>query len=132
MEARVPGPGQSLDYEAQGPDGHPLKVLARSSVVQGRPVTLLVAEDMSLARQEIWETGLVSLAVFAPLLALALLLITFAWQMLGAGTVAVAWQEMLAKIIPLEYRGRLLGTANFGGTAMGTLGAAVAAWILAS
>jgi hypothetical protein len=74
LEARVPGPGQSLDYEAQGPDGHPLKVLARSSVVQGRPVTLLVAEDMSLARQEIWETGLLSLAVFAPLLALALLL----------------------------------------------------------
>jgi signal transduction histidine kinase len=74
LEARVPGPGQSLDYEARGPDGHPLKVLARSSVVQGRPVTLLVAEDMSLARQEIWETGLLSLAVFAPLLALALLL----------------------------------------------------------
>jgi signal transduction histidine kinase len=37
-------------------------------------VTVLVAEDMSPARQEIWETGLLSLAVFLPLLALALLL----------------------------------------------------------
>ena len=74
LEARVPVLGGALDYDAAGPDGHPLKVLARTNAVHGRQVTVLVAEDMSGARQEIWETGLLSLAVFVPLLATALLL----------------------------------------------------------
>jgi MFS family permease len=44
--------------------------------------------------------------------------------------VAVGWQDMLAKIIPLDRRGRFLGITNFGGTATGVLGAAAAAWML--
>jgi hypothetical protein len=64
----------AIDLDGQGPDGHLLKVLARSSVVQGRPVTLLVAEDRRFARQEIRETYVFSLVVFAPLRAHAVLL----------------------------------------------------------
>jgi len=72
LDLREPGPGGTLDYDTEGPKGSRLKVLARSAQVHGHPVTVLVAEDMSPAHREIWETGLLSLAVFVPLLALAL------------------------------------------------------------
>lgn len=72
LDLREPGAGGTLDYDTEGPNGSRLKVLARSAQVHGHPVTVLVAEDMSAAHREIWETGLLSLAVFVPLLALAL------------------------------------------------------------
>jgi len=71
------------------------------------------------------------LATNSPALALTAFFFTLIWLMLGAGAIAVAWQEMVAKVIPVTHRGRLLGIANFGGTAMGILGAALSAAILA-
>ncbi len=65
-----------------------------------------------------------------PGLALTLFFLTLAWHTVGAGAIAVAWQEMLAKVIPVQYRGRMLGTASFIGTATGVLGASFAASIL--
>jgi len=56
--------------------------------------------------------------------------VLFAWHVIGAGAVAVSWQDMLAKIIPQDRRGRFFGIANFGGTATGVLGATAAAWLL--
>ncbi|MCP4540741.1 MAG: MFS transporter [Chloroflexi bacterium] len=70
------------------------------------------------------------LATRSPTLALAAFFIAFAWHVVGAGVVAVSWQDMLAKIIPLDRRGRFFGIANFGGTATGVLGATTAAWVL--
>jgi MFS family permease len=70
------------------------------------------------------------LAAASPGLALVLFLILYAWISLGSGLVAVGWQDMIAKIIPLNRRGRFFGITNFGGMATGTLGAAVAAWLL--
>jgi MFS family permease len=70
------------------------------------------------------------LATRSPTLALVAFFVLFAWHMVGAGTVAVGWQDMLAKVIPLDRRGRFFGIANFGGTATGVLGAAAAAWLL--
>jgi MFS family permease len=70
------------------------------------------------------------LATRSPSLAAAALLLLFAWHIVGAGVVAVAWQDMLAKIIPLKSRGRFFGITNFGGTATGVLGAIAAAWVL--
>jgi len=69
-------------------------------------------------------------AANSPALALALFFVTLTWHTVGAGIIAVAWQEMVAKVIPVNYRGRVLGIANFGGTATGILGAALAAFIL--
>lgn len=66
----------------------------------------------------------------APALALLLFFVTLIWRAVGAGVIAIAWQDMVAKVIPVRYRGRLLGTANFAGTAMGLLGASLAAVIL--
>ena len=70
------------------------------------------------------------LATRSPTLALLAFFVLFAWHWFGAGVVAVSWQDMLAKIIPLDRRGRFFGISNFGGTATGVVGAAVAAWVL--
>lgn len=71
------------------------------------------------------------LASRSPKLALIAFFVCFAWHVLGAGVVAVGWQDMLAKVIPVYRRGRFLGITNFGGTATGVLGAMAAAWLLA-
>ncbi len=70
------------------------------------------------------------LATRAPSAALILFFLLFAWHTIGAGAVAVGWQDMLAKVIPLDRRGKFFGITNFAGTAAGVAGAAVAAWFL--
>jgi MFS family permease len=69
-------------------------------------------------------------ATRSPTVALVAFFLLFAWHVFGAGAVAVGWQDMLAKIIPLNRRGRFFGITNFGGTATGVLGAAAATWLL--
>jgi MFS family permease len=66
-----------------------------------------------------------------PSLALSLFFLTLTWHTIGAGLIAISWQDMLAKVIPVNYRGRLLGLANALGAAAGIAGAAAAAEILA-
>jgi MFS family permease len=66
-----------------------------------------------------------------PNLALGLFFLTLTWHTIGAGIVAISWQDMLAKVIPVNYRGRMLGLANALGAAAGIAGAAAAAAILA-
>ncbi len=63
-------------------------------------------------------------------LAVVLFLLFISWHILGAGVVSVGWQDMLAKVFSVERRGRFFGTANFGGTATGVIGASVAGWLL--
>lgn len=68
----------------------------------------------------------VTAALFAknqPSLALALFLICFIWYTAGAGTVIVGWNDMIAKIIPVDKRGRFFGITNFVGNTSGILGA---------
>lgn len=65
-----------------------------------------------------------------PALALAAFFILYSWHGFGAGLVAVAWQDMIAKIIPVSRRGRFFGLTNFLGAGTGVLGAAGAAWVL--
>jgi MFS family permease len=69
-------------------------------------------------------------ALKSPSLAITLFITMIAWHVIGAGIVAVGWQEMIAKIFPVEWRGRYFGTANFFGNGTGILGAAAAAWML--
>jgi len=70
------------------------------------------------------------LATLSKELALVVFLILVTWHIIGAGMIAVGWQDMLAKIIPLDRRGKFFGITNFGGTATGVLGASVVAWLL--
>ncbi len=67
---------------------------------------------------------------YNPVLSLGSLFFFLAWHSFGAGSVAVAWNDMLAKVIPLEKRGIFFGSTNFVGSGTGILGAALAAWLL--
>lgn len=70
------------------------------------------------------------LATISIELALVASMICIAWHVIGAGVIAVGWQDMIAKIFPVDRRGRFFGITNFGGTATGILGASTVAWLL--
>ena len=70
------------------------------------------------------------LAVGRPEWALAAFFILYAWHTLGAGVIIVGWQDMIAKIIPVERRGRFFGITNFLGNGAGILGALAVPFIL--
>lgn len=70
------------------------------------------------------------LATNHPLLALASFLVLYAWYRFGAGLISVGWQDMVAKIIPPDRRGRFFGITNFIGTGTGVLGAAALPFVL--
>lgn len=63
------------------------------------------------------------LAIEKPILAMISLLLLYTWHSLGGGMVIIGWQDMIAKIIPLEKRGRFFGITNFIGNGSGILGA---------
>lgn len=70
------------------------------------------------------------LATISTELALLASMLCITWHILGAGVIAVGWQDMIAKIFPVGKRGKFFGITNFGGTATGVLGAATVAWLL--
>ncbi len=73
-----------------------------------------------------------ALAVRSPTLALVLALIAYAWHVLGTGSVAPAWQELIGRCFPVERRGRFMGAGGFVGTATGALGALASTALLTS
>lgn len=62
--------------------------------------------------------------------ALVLFLLAFAWHGVGAGVIATAWQDMVARIIPVQRRGRFFGISFFLGAGVGALAAGFSAWLL--
>ncbi|MGC9394124.1 MAG: MFS transporter [Anaerolineae bacterium] len=70
------------------------------------------------------------LATGRPALALAVFFVLFAWHKFGAGVIIVGWQDMIAKIIPVEKRGRFFGITNFLGNGAGVLGAMAVPFVL--
>ena len=101
--------------------------------VQQRPIKKYLPVNIGLFTERL-PIILLPLAAWAALkshtLAIFLFIFLLAWHILGAGVIAVGWQDMLAKIFPVEKRGRFFGTANFSGNATGILGASAAAWVL--
>jgi MFS family permease len=70
------------------------------------------------------------LAVRQPALTLTLFFVLYAWHNFGAGVIIVGWQDMIAKIIPVEKRGRFFGITNFIGNGTGILGALAVPFVL--
>jgi MFS family permease len=66
----------------------------------------------------------------SPLLAIALLLGGYAGHAVGAGVVATAWQDLIARCFPVDRRGRFFGLTAFLGAGTGALGAVFSAWLL--
>jgi MFS family permease len=60
-----------------------------------------------------------------------LFILLMVWKAIGSGIVAIPWQEMIAKIIPVTHRGRFFGLSHLVGQFAGIGGAALAAIILA-
>lgn len=69
-------------------------------------------------------------AIYSYKLALVLSFIMVAWHIIGAGVVAVGWQDLIAKVIPQKRRGIFFGITNFTGRLTGLLGAVTVAWLL--
>lgn len=70
------------------------------------------------------------LAVSQPILTLVLFFVLYTWNNVGVGVVIVGWQDMIAKIIPVEKRGRFFGITNFIGNGTGILGAMAVPFVL--
>ena len=70
------------------------------------------------------------LATRSPTLALVVFFLLFAWHVLGNGVVGVGFHAMLAKIIPVDRRGRLMGATQFVGATGGVLCTMVASRLL--
>jgi MFS family permease len=76
--------------------------------------------------------GVALIAGASPMLAAVLFLLVYAWHGLGAGVLAVSWQDLIARTFPVTRRGRLLGLTAFLGAGMGVLGALASARLLAT
>lgn len=70
------------------------------------------------------------LATSQPVLALVTFFVLYAWHCFGAGVIVVGWQDMIAKIIPVDKRGRFFGITNFIGNGGGILGALAVPFVL--
>jgi MFS family permease len=71
------------------------------------------------------------LATSRPVLALVCFFVLYTWHCFGAGVIIVGWQDMIAKIIPVDKRGRFFGITNFIGNGTGILGALAVPFVLA-
>jgi MFS family permease len=81
------------------------------------PVFLLVPTTFFLASSQ-------------PMLTLITFFALYTWQNFGVGVVIVGWQDMIAKIFPVDKRGRFFGITNFIGNGTGILGAMLVPFIL--
>jgi MFS family permease len=70
------------------------------------------------------------LATSQPTLTLILFFVLYTWHNVGAGVIIVGWQDMIAKIIPVDRRGRFFGITNFIGNGSGILGALAVPFVL--
>jgi signal transduction histidine kinase len=72
LELRSVADGRTDHYRTKGPAGQSLIVFGQSTLQQGQPVVVYVAEDVSDTNRQIAQLSLASLAVFLPLLAAGL------------------------------------------------------------
>jgi MFS family permease len=97
-----------------------------------RKKPVVVNLGLVLERLPFWVMALIAMLAgqLAPALTVTLFLLAYAWHTVGAGIVATAWQDLLARCFPPERRGSLLGITSFLGAAAGMVGAGVSARIL--
>lgn len=87
-------------------------------VLERLPVFLMVLAAVLAGR---WAAG-----------ALAFFLIVYTWHRFGGGVVATAWQDLIARVIPVDRRGLFWGLTSSLGAAAGFAGAILSAWLLAN
>jgi MFS family permease len=98
-----------------------------------RKKPVVVNLGLFLERLPLWVMVLAALvAGRSPMLALMLLLGSYAWHGLGAGAVAISWQDLIARCFPVDRRGRFFGITMFVGAGTAALGAGFSSWLLKS
>jgi len=70
------------------------------------------------------------IARWDPFWALFVFFIGYAWHGFGAGVVATAWQDLIARCFPVSRRGRFLGISFFLGALAGAIAAGISAEVL--
>ncbi len=96
-----------------------------------RKKAVVVNLGLFLERLPVWGLVLAAIvAAYSPPSALALFFVCFAWHGLGAGALGTAWQDLIARMFPVERRGRFLGLTNFVGSGTGAIGAIASTWLL--
>jgi MFS family permease len=102
---------------------------ATERLARKKPVVInlgFIAERLPL-----WFLPLSALAApYSPPLALAIFFVAYAWHGLGAGAIAPAWSDMIARCFPVDRRAWFFGFTAFIGTGIGILGAAFSSWML--
>jgi len=71
------------------------------------------------------------LAVRSPTASLVLFFVAYAWHGFGAGAIAPAWSDLVARCFPVNRRGWFFGLSSFIGTGLGAAGAIFSSWLLA-
>ena len=116
-----------------GATGYFLPQLFTASWVEKAPVKRDIVVNVGFVTERI-PIFLLPLAALAaassPVLGLVLFFLLYASHSFGAGSVAVAWQEMIAKIFPTNRRGGFMGLGMFIGTGAGLVGTMGSAWLL--
>ncbi|MCJ7659062.1 MAG: MFS transporter [Anaerolineales bacterium] len=110
-----------------------LPQLFTANWVQRLPVKKVIVVRVGLYAERLPVVLLILsawLATRSQTLALVTFFIFLTWHVVGAGVIAVGWQDMMAKVFPTGRRGRFFGITNFGGTAPGILGAFAAVYVL--
>ncbi len=114
--------------------GFYLPQLPTADYVRRQPLKKRVAVNMGFFAERlpvlVLAASTVLFAARVPGLALLSLFVALSWQHLGAGLTGVGYLELLAKVFPVQYRGRLLGTASSAGAVTGMVGASLAAAVL--
>ena len=116
--------GQSSWYLPQLFAAGPTERLARN-----KPV--VVNLGLFSERLPLWFLPVAALvSLWSPTLALIIFFVAYAAHGLGAGAIGPAWADMLARIFPLDRRGRFFGITSFVGTGLGAIGAIFSGWLL--
>ena len=116
---------------AQGGWFLPQLLTANGAERLARKKPIVINLGFFLERLPLWVFVIAALiANRTPASALSLFLVSLAWFCLGAGMVATAWQDLIARCFPVDRRGRFMGTTMFIGTGIGALGAVLSAWLL--
>ncbi len=118
---------------AQG--GWHLPQLLSANLVErlSRRKPVIINLGFFLERLPLWLLVIpVALAFRWPGLALVLFLLIYAWAQIGAGLVAPAFEDLMARLMPLESRGRFWGSTSALGAGLGLGAAALTAYLLAT
>lgn len=110
-----------------------LPQLLTANIIERLPRKKAAVVNLGLFLERLPLFGLVLaafLAAHAPALALAVFFLCYAWHGLGAGAIGSAWQDLIARMFPVERRGRFIGLTNFVGAGMGAFGGIVSTWLL--